>query len=95
MTAVEIVDIEQTLERMCGEYLEMPGLRLTCRQAQRLWGLDEATCLELLNVLLDAGFLRQTRDGTYARTTEGPERVPYLRMAKAGIDSLRPRRYSR
>ena len=33
---------EQVLSRVCGEYLEMAGLRLTQKQAQRLWGLDEA-----------------------------------------------------
>ena len=85
MSTVDALDVEQTLERMCGEYLEMPGLRLTCRQAQRLWGLDEATCVELLNILLETGFLRRTRDGTYARTTDGPARPPQLRtMAERG-----------
>ncbi len=85
MTTAEVLDIEQTLQRMCGEYLEMPGLRLTCRQAQRLWALDEATCIELLNILLEAGFLRQTRDGSYARTFDGPAHLPQLRMAKADL----------
>ena len=28
---------------MQGEFLEMPGLRLTAAQARRLWGLDAAT----------------------------------------------------
>jgi hypothetical protein len=32
-----IVD-EALLHRVYGEFLEMPGLRLTCQQAQRLWG---------------------------------------------------------
>jgi hypothetical protein len=81
----DLIDIERTLRRMCGEYLEMPGLRLTPRQAQRLWGLDEETCSALLKVLLEVGFLQQTRDGTYARTTDGPAAVPGLRMAKAHI----------
>lgn len=29
------------LRRIYGEFLEMPGMRLTLSQAQRLWGLDE------------------------------------------------------
>ena len=29
------------LRRIQGEFREMPGLRLTCRQAQRLWNLDQ------------------------------------------------------
>ena len=31
------------VHRVRGEFLEMPGLRLTRAQAQRLWGLDEET----------------------------------------------------
>lgn len=85
MPQPERVDVETMLQRMCSEYLEMPGLHLTCRQAQRLWNLDEATCLELLRILLDVGFLRQTRNGTFARTTDGP--APRLRMARASLDS--------
>ena len=34
---------EQTLHRICGEYLEMPGLRLTLSQGQQLFGLDDET----------------------------------------------------
>ena len=48
---------DRMLQRACGEFLEMPGLRLTCLQAQRLWGLDEPTCRELLEYLVDAKFL--------------------------------------
>lgn len=29
--------MEHILRRIQGEFREMPGLRLTCRQAQRLW----------------------------------------------------------
>ncbi len=49
------------------EYLEMPGLHLTCRQAQRLWNLDADTCDALLNALVRAGFLRRTVQGAYIR----------------------------
>src|SRR5262245_25358211 len=31
---------DDVLRRVQGEYLEMPGLRLTEAQARRLWGLD-------------------------------------------------------
>jgi hypothetical protein len=55
------------LRLICVEYLEMPGLRLTPEQAQRFWRLDEATCAELLNSLVDISFLRRMRDGRYAR----------------------------
>lgn len=59
------------LQRVHGEFLEMPGLRLTCRQAQRLLGLDEATCRRLLELLVDAKFLRRSGNGVYMRQTDG------------------------
>lgn len=76
------------LQRVCSEFLDMPGLRLTCQQAQRLWGLDEATCLALLELLVARRFLCRNGRGTYARLTEGrTERLPHL--ATAGADVIR------
>jgi DNA-binding IclR family transcriptional regulator len=49
------------------EYLEMPGLQLTQLQAQRLWGLEPATCERLLSALIDVKFLERTSRGSYAR----------------------------
>lgn len=60
--------MDDVLQRIQGEYVEMPGLRLTPAQAQRLWGLDRAVCDELLRALVDAKFLSQTRDGAFIRT---------------------------
>jgi hypothetical protein len=59
------IDLVRLLEIVRGEFLEMPGLRLTKRQAQRLWALDSDTCEALLGALEDSQFLRQTRDGEY------------------------------
>lgn len=59
--------VEDVLERIQGEYLEMPGLRLTIAQAQRLWGLDRQVCEALLAALVDARFLCRTRDGAFIR----------------------------
>ena len=56
------------LQRVQGEYIEMPGLRLTTAQAQRLWGLDRASCDALLAALVDAKFLFRTRDGAFVRS---------------------------
>ena len=58
---------EDALRRVRGEYTEMPGLRLTPAQAQRLWGLDQAACEALLGALVDAKFLFRTRDGAFMR----------------------------
>lgn len=74
---------EQMLDRICGEYMEMPGLRLTGKQAQRLWGLDEETCRLGLDFLVDAKFLCRRGADTYARLTEGAVKFPPFRMAKA------------
>jgi hypothetical protein len=59
--------IDDVLQRIQGEYVEMPGLRLTPAQAQRLWGLEREVCNALLSALVDAKFLSQTRDGAYVR----------------------------
>ena len=57
--------IDEVLQRIQGEYVEMPGLRLTPAQAQRLWGLERDVCDALLGALVDAKFLAQTRDGAF------------------------------
>jgi hypothetical protein len=53
------------IQRVRGEFLEMPGLRVTPAQARRLWGLDDASCSALLATLLETEFLFQTQDGAY------------------------------
>lgn len=59
--------IDDVLQRIQGEFVEMPGLRLTAAQAQRLWGLERDVCTALLGALVDAKFLSQTRDGAFIR----------------------------
>ena len=60
--------IDDVLQRIQGEFVEMPGLRLTASQAQRLWGLERDVCDALLGALVDEKFLSQTRDGAFVRT---------------------------
>jgi hypothetical protein len=60
--------IDELLKRIKGEYLEMPGLRLTAAQAQRLWGLERTSCDALLAALVDTKFLFRTRDGAFVRS---------------------------
>ena len=62
--------LDDVLQRVQGEYIEMPGLRLTTAQAQRLWGLDRAACDALLGALVDAKFLLRTRDGAFMRSDQ-------------------------
>jgi len=75
--------IDDVLQRIQGEYIEMPGLRLTPAQAQRLWGLEREICNQLLGALVDANFLSRTRDGAFIRTEGGPTRVQASRTAVA------------
>jgi hypothetical protein len=78
---------EVLLQRICGEFLEMPGLRLTSQQAQRLWGLDERTCRELLGFLVEAKFLGRTPQGAYVRLTGGFAKPPRPRTARTHVDT--------
>jgi hypothetical protein len=59
--------IDYVLNRIRGEFTEMPGLRLTAAQAQRLMGLERDICDALLAALVDAKFLTRTRDGAFMR----------------------------
>jgi hypothetical protein len=59
--------IQDVVRRIRGEFLEMPGLRLTPQQARRLWRLDETACDAVLGALVDARFLAKTRDGAFIR----------------------------
>ena len=59
--------LRDLLARIEGEYQEMPGMCVTPPQAQRLWGLDAATCEVVLSTLLDRGILKRTRRGTYVK----------------------------
>jgi hypothetical protein len=81
----EIDDV--LVQRVCGEFLEMPGMRLTPKQAGRLWGLDEPTCITLLELLVEEKFLSRSREGVYGRCFDGPMAFPSPRMAKAGLDA--------
>jgi hypothetical protein len=72
--------IQEVVRRVRGEFIEMPGLRLTPEQARRLWRLDELACDAVLGALVDARFLARTRDGAFVRDDDSvsvgrPQRV--------------------
>lgn len=58
------------LDRIRGEYREMPGLQLTVAQASRLWQIDQPTCERVLAQLIHEDFLRQTPNGGYVALPE-------------------------
>lgn len=71
--------IDTLLTRIRGEFLEMPGLRLTRQQAGRLWQMDETTCDGVLGALVDSGFLTPTPDGAFV-ASEAPFRPRKARL---------------
>ena len=62
------------LDRIRGEYVEMPDLKLTNWQACRLWNLDAYLCDDILTALVEEGFLTRTDDGAYLRRDTGRRR---------------------
>ena len=71
----------QAFDRIRAEYLEMPGIRLTAAQVQRLSGVHISICALVLEDLVRAQFLHKGLDGSYARGSDGgPIRS---RMARA------------
>lgn len=65
------VEFHALVERARGEFLEMPGLRLTIPQAARLWGLDADSCSRIIDALVGSSFLRWSADGTVALVDRG------------------------
>jgi len=59
------------LQLIRSEFAEMPGLHLTARQAQRLWGLDAPRCQALLDTLESQRFLKRIANQAYVRATLG------------------------
>jgi hypothetical protein len=89
-----VTPADDVRRRVCGEYMEMPGLRLTAAQAQRLWGLDEPTCEALFSSLVRDGFLQRHADGRYARLTDGAFAFPAARMTRVAATHRRGKRAS-
>lgn len=80
---------DELLRRARCEFLEMPGLRLTERQAGRLWGLDQVSCATVLATLVDARFLFRGRDGAFMRT-DGCDAAATTGTPAGRRPSLRP-----
>jgi hypothetical protein len=62
---------EQVFERIRAEFLEMPGMRLTPAQVERLAGEDRSICQSVLEDLVRAGFLCPSENGSsYGRLSD-------------------------
>jgi hypothetical protein len=64
---MQTIGVDDATNRIRLDYVEMPGLRLTFWQAQRLWNLPDGVCERALERLTLSGFLVRTRDGSYLR----------------------------
>jgi hypothetical protein len=64
------VNYQGLVERVRGEFLEMPGLSLTRAEACRLWGVDVRACEHVITALIGAAFLRWTPKGRLVRTDD-------------------------
>ena len=60
-------EFASAVRRAQAEFLEMPGLHLTERQAARLWAFDEGLCRAVLAHLVEMRFLVRTRHSAFAR----------------------------
>jgi hypothetical protein len=64
---MDAAEMKEALTRIQSEYIEMPGMKLTLFQAQRLFSFSVDLCNDAMTILLIAGFLFQTRDGSFIR----------------------------
>jgi len=69
------------VDRVRGEFVEMPGLELTLAQAVRLWTLGADDCRFVIDALVDVGFLKWTPRRTIVRTGRDLQVGPEPQMA--------------
>jgi hypothetical protein len=55
--------LEALVDIVCGEFNEMPGMRLTRTQFRRLWHLSDVECDSVLRRLISSGFLAESDRG--------------------------------
>ncbi len=62
---------DRLVARVRAEFQEMPGLRLTLAQASRLFAIDRATCLAVLERLITERVISKAGDDTYVAVQPG------------------------
>ena len=76
---------EQILDRLRAEFREMPDMRLTLEQVQRLCGIEPPLCERALQTLVEAKFLRLGSDGAYVLFGPGFLTAPEYLALVAGL----------
>src|SRR3954462_4950569 len=66
-----VLTVHHPIEHLRAAFLEMPGLRLTAAQVERLCGVEQTICKTVLDALVDAQLLRVSVDSIYVRVTDG------------------------
>ncbi len=66
------MQLPDVIERVRGEFIEMPGLQLTRNEVRRFCGIDEALVQHVLDSLVAARFLQINARGCYLRTGDVP-----------------------
>jgi hypothetical protein len=61
------LDFASALRRAQSDFIEMPGMQLTLKQATRLWSFDPELCEAVLRSLVESRFLVQTRGAFFLR----------------------------
>jgi hypothetical protein len=61
------MNVDAVADRVRAEFVEMPGLTLTVRQASRLFGLEQDVCHQVVDRLVRTDFLRWAAAGVVAR----------------------------
>jgi hypothetical protein len=56
------------VDRVRGDFMDLPGLELTLSQAVRLWNIGPDDCRSVMDALVDGGFLRWTARRTVVRS---------------------------
>jgi hypothetical protein len=59
--------VRALVDRVRGEFNEMPGLQLTVPQAAKLLGIEPEACRDVIDELVDDAFLRWTASGMIVR----------------------------
>lgn len=82
-SVADVVQYQRALHRIRTDFLEMPGMRLTPEQVQRLSAVDGTTCQAILDELVQARFLRVGPDRRYARVADAEQtHRPGLRVSR-------------
>lgn len=71
MSLQQPMNENEAILRIAMEFIEMPDLKLTSGQAQRLWNVPPDMCEKALANLVSRGFLTRTADGAFLRGGSG------------------------